>query len=465
MTPSTPPPTAAPSTPLVPIASPPQGAAGAPPSPLPVPSSPAAAAAVAAALPREPSTRRNPDRLAQEARRIRLQSLRWTLPAFLLAVACLIETLISDVSIEHGEHSLSSWGIGKCVSSLSVGSWSLLYTMHLLSPDKTIARPFIWELQRDFANGEDISLPVETRHGLGLADDATNAAEILNVEVDTMRVLRVIMLLGRVLLNVFFILRAFMQLPALNPDVRLNEARHWVGWFELLAMCFFFAGSAFYCRPLYRMRNDRFENTGRSYRLALLQGGGAAGNIRKFVRMASTFSAMQAMASPIEILKQGRSMYASWKLRTIDDTDANPGTESTWRKGLCVLGAILYMAVRTFFACLGVMALLVKVNQVEFETQTGISVEDILANPWGFMSLLGLVSAILGISDVDEQMTLAVFEGATYGEERNRAKDRTEVMRRAVRGYFVVNHSTYKAVVLVLTLSIEDYKRLLFKRR
>jgi hypothetical protein len=327
-------------------------------------------------------------------------------------------------------------------------------------------------IEARFRQCHALLMPVDFRRNAGLDDDEI-VADVL--KLDILRVTKSVLLLGRVGLNVVFIFTTFHALPERDPRARLNEARHYVAWVEMLVVGSYLfwcvgtvcctVGVALMLQKLPRSKwppslERAWEDAGPWVNAhASLKLGIFAANIRSAATACPTFSVLKLVTrvSPVKIAMSMESAFSM--------VVSILGERGLITKLIGITAAMALMFLQLIAAALGIMGLVIKINQVDFVTQEAINPRD-LSEPFKFISLIGLASAIAGLVDVDAARMDAVLWAAAAGDKDKFDEEQaSNHMRFLIYGRCFQKFNVVKAVILTLTVDGNDCRRLLFGRK
>ena len=233
-------------------------------------------------------------------------------------------------------------------------------------------------------------------------------------ELTWMNLVKVLVLFGKVALNITFIGYNFYSLPRRDPDEPLNQAKHAVSWVETGMIGFFilalFTNSLPVCRNL-------------SAHVFL---------VRKDLENLSGFSVLQSisLANPMKVI---------------------PDLQRRYRVG-GFGGALLSVASMLFFFCSAIASVMVKLAQVDFVT-------DEVYWDWSWWNFLQLAGFINNLAGLGPNMTDVRLEAVWQFLELDSRG--AEPWLRALFSNLVDHYGFSRGMMYALTISDVDVYKLL----
>ena len=230
------------------------------------------------------------------------------------------------------------------------------------------------------------------------------------------RVAQFLILLGMAALNVTFVTSNFLSLPKRDPTETANMSKYFVAWLESPMVI------VFGCLTM-----------------ALFMQAGCSGQpdvagMVKCLRFTGSFSALRTlqMASPINAMNEILETYRN--------------------KGLA-MAAVSFLRL-SFFAPVAVMAVLVKLSQVDFATETIVD----RWTPFEFLAFAAFINNLAGLrGDISKERKLAIFKS----RDSRDPEAVLDVWEKQLGTTLQKLYGFLPALVLMGTLSVDDVCQLL----
>lgn len=229
------------------------------------------------------------------------------------------------------------------------------------------------------------------------------------------RVAQFLILLGMAALNVTFVTSNFLSLPKRDPAETANMSKYFVAWLESpMVICFGCLTMALFMH-------------------AACSGADVAGMV-KCLRFTGSFSALRTlqMASPFNAMNEILETYRN--------------------KGLA-MAAVSFLHL-SFFAPVAVMAVLVKLSQVDFATETIVD----HWTPFQFLAFAAFINNLAGLrGDISKERKLAIFKS----QDSRDPEAVLDVWEKQLGTTLQKLYGFLPALVLIGTLSVDDVCHLL----
>ncbi|CAL1137772.1 unnamed protein product [Cladocopium goreaui] len=229
------------------------------------------------------------------------------------------------------------------------------------------------------------------------------------------RVAQFLILLGMAALNVTFVTSNFLSLPKRDPTETANMSKYFVAWLESpMVICFGCLTMALFMH-------------------AACSGADVAGMV-KCLRFTGSFSALRTlqMASPFNAMNEILETYRN--------------------KGLA-MAAVSFLHL-SFFAPVAVMAVLVKLSQVDFATETIVD----HWSPFQFLAFAAFINNLAGLrGDISKERKLAIFKS----QDSRDPEAVLDVWEKQLGTTLQKLYGFLPALVLIGTLSVDDVCHLL----
>ena len=229
------------------------------------------------------------------------------------------------------------------------------------------------------------------------------------------RVAQFLILLGMAALNVTFVTSNFLSLPKRDPAETANMSKYFVAWLESpMVICFGCLTMALFMH-------------------AACSGADVAGMV-KCLRFTGSFSALRTlqMASPFNAMNEILETYRN--------------------KGLA-MAAVSFLHL-SFFAPVAVMAVLVKLSQVDFATETIVD----HWSPFQFLAFAAFINNLAGLrGDISKERKLAIFKS----QDSRDPEAVLDVWEKQLGTTLQKLYGFLPALVLIGTLSVDDVCHLL----
>lgn len=232
------------------------------------------------------------------------------------------------------------------------------------------------------------------------------------------RVAQFLILLGMAALNVTFVTSNFVSLPKRDPAETANMSKYFVAWLESPMVI------GFGCLTMALFMHAACSR----------QEAPALVGMMKCLRFTSRFSALLSlqMASPINAMNEILETYRN--------------------KGLA-MAAVSFLRV-SFFAPVAVMAVLVKLSQVDFATET-------IVDRWTafeFLAFAAFINNLAGLrGDIAKERKLAIFKS----QDSRDPEAVLEVWEKQLATTMMKLYGFTPTLVLIATLSVDDVCHLL----